>query len=101
MPLPNIVSGKTKRCTAKCKATRTRCWNPSAYGMSVCRYHGSRKPCTVRRGADHPQHKHGNETIEAKTGRSQKLAELRFLERLSFELGLASGPHWRGRKPKA
>ncbi len=51
------------------------------------------------RGANHPQHKHGQETIEAKAGRSLRLVELRDLEALSFSLGIAKGPKWRGRKP--
>ena len=67
--------------------------------MKVCRYHGARKPETIMRGANHPQHKHGQETLEAKAGRSQRLAELRNLEALSFALGMAVGPKWRGRKP--
>ena len=100
MPLPNVISGKAKRCTAKCKARGDRCRQPAAFGMNVCRYHGARKTETIRRGTDHPQHKHGGETLEAKTERSKKLAELRELEALSFALALASGPRWRGRKPK-
>lgn len=99
MPLPNIISGKARRCTAKCKARGDRCRNPSAYGMRVCRYHGARKPETVKRGASHPQYKHGQETREAKAERSRKLTELRELEALSFALNFASGVRWRGRKP--
>ena len=99
MPLPNILSGKTKRCKAKCKARGDQCRNPAAYGMAVCRYHGARKPETIMRGANHPQHRHGRETLEAKAERSQQLSELRELEALSFALGIATGPKWRGRKP--
>lgn len=101
MPLPSILSGRAQRCTAKCKARGDRCFNPAAYGMAVCRYHGARKPETIMRGANHPQYRHGQETLEAKAGRSQRLAELRNLEALSFALGLAVGPKWRGRKPRA
>ena len=36
---------------------------------------------------------------EAKAERSRRLEELRDLEALSFSLGLAAGPRWRGRKP--
>ena len=99
MPLPNIASGRTPRCKAKCKARGDRCRNPAAYGMKVCRYHGARKPETIRRGANHPQHRHGLETGESKAERSRRLAELRDLEALSFALGAATGPRWRGRKP--
>jgi hypothetical protein len=67
--------------------------------MVVCRYHGAREPETIMRGANHPQYKNGLETIEAKAGRSQRLGELRELEAISFALGLAVGPKWRGRKP--
>ena len=98
MPLPNILSGKTKRCKAKCKARGDQCRNPAAYGMNACRYHGAKKPEAIKRGASHPQYRHGQETLEAKAERSQRLAELRELEALSFALGLAVGPKWRGRK---
>jgi len=101
MPLSNIISGKTQRCSAKCKARGAQCFNPAAFGMAVCRYHGARRPETIRRGANHPQCRHGRETLEAKAERSRRLAELRELEALSFALGLASGGRWRGRKPKA
>lgn len=100
MPLPNVISAKAKRCTAKCKARGDQCRNPAAYGMSACRYHGARKRATIKRGTDHPQYRHGGETLQAKAKRSKKLAELRELEALSFALGIASGPRWRGRKPK-
>lgn len=100
MPLPGITSGKTRRCSAQCKARGERCRNPAAYGTKVCRYHGARKPDTVKRGANHPQYRHGQETLESKTERTRRLAELRKLEELSFALGLAAGPRWRGRKPR-
>ena len=102
MPLPNIASGKTPRCKAKCKARGDRCENPEAFGMHVRRYHGSRKASTVKRGADHPQHRHGRETREAKAERSRRLAELRALEAASYGLGLVpeGTPRWRGRRPR-
>lgn len=101
MPLPNVTSGKTQRCKAKCKGRLgEQCLNPAAYGMAVCRYHGARKPETVMRGASHPRYRHGQETLQAKANRSQRLGELRELEALSFVLGMAKGPKWRGRKPK-
>ena len=103
MPLPYVKSGKTPRCTAKCKARGDRCWNPAVtkWGCTTCRYHGAKNPETIKRGANHPQYRHGQETLEAKAERSQRLGELRELEVLSFELGLAAGPRWRGRKPTA
>jgi hypothetical protein len=59
----------------------------------------AKNPEAIKRGANHPQYRHGQETLEAKAERSQRLGELRELEALSFALGLASGPKWRGRKP--
>ncbi len=101
MPLPNVASGLTRRCAATCKARGDGCRNPAAYGMAVCRYHGARKPSTIKRGADHPQYRHGDETIEAKAERSRRLVELRELELISFAYGLVpeGTPRWRGRKP--
>jgi hypothetical protein len=100
--LPNVVSGRTQRCKAKCKARGAQCMNPAAYGMPVCRFHGARKPATVRRGATHPQYRHGGETLEAKAERSKKLAELREIEALSFALGMMApgSTRTRGRRPK-
>lgn len=102
MPLPGVVSGKTRRCKAMCKARRAPCNQPAAFGMPVCRYHGARKPDIVKRGANHPQYRHGGETLEAKTERGKKIMKLRELEALSFALGLVpeGTPKWRGRKPK-
>ena len=100
MPLPNVMSGKAQRCSAQCKGRGDRCRNPAAYGMPVCRYHGAHRPHTVKRGASHPQYRHGQETLEAKAERSLRLAELRELEALSYALGIATGPKWRGRKPR-
>lgn len=73
---------------------------PAAWGQKTCRYHGARPVDTIKRGANHPQYRHGRETLEAKAERSRRLAELRKLEELSFALGLAVGPRWRGRKPR-
>lgn len=56
--------------------------------MTTCRYHGARKPETIRKGANHPQYRHGQETLEAKAERSKVLAELREIEALSFAYGL-------------
>jgi hypothetical protein len=100
MPLPNVISGKTKRCKAKCKAHGDQCRNPAAYGMSVCRYHGARRPATIKRGANHPQYRYGSETLEAKAERSARLVELRALEAALYTYEMATGPRWRGRKPR-
>ena len=71
MPLPNILTGKAKRCRAKCKARGDRCRNPAAYKSSVCRNHGARRPETIMRGASHPQYRHGQETRDAKAERHE------------------------------
>ena len=42
---------------------------------------------------------HGQETLEAKSERSARLAELREIETFMFEMGMATGARWRGRKP--
>ena len=102
MPLPAVVSGKARRCKAMCKARGAQCSQPAAFGMPVCRYHGARKPEAVKRGEDHPQYRHGQETLEAKAERSRRLAELRVLEALSVAYGWVpeGTPRWRGRKAK-
>lgn len=101
MPLKSILTGKAARCTAKAKHSGTRCWRLASYDMPTCYVHGARKAHTIRRGASHPQYRHGGETLEAKAERSRVLAELRDLEALSFTLGLVSEAtsRWRGRKP--
>ena len=70
--------------------------------MTVCRYHGAKKPKAIRRGKDHWNYQHGQETLEAKAERSKRLAKLHELEALSYAYGLvpAGTPRWRGRKPK-
>ena len=100
MPLPNVVNGTALRCRAKCKATGERCRNLAAFGMPVCRCHGARRPATIKRGESHPNYRHGEETLEAKADRSRVFSELRELEAVMFKIGLATGPRWRGRKPR-
>ncbi len=101
MPLAGVKSGKARRCTAICKARNDRCLNPAAFGMRVCRYHGARRPESIKRGSDCPQYRHGDQTLEAKAERSARLAELRGLEASMVLLGVLEGARWRGRKPKA
>ena len=103
MPLPG-VGDTVKQCTARAKHSGVRCNNPAVvcWGGSgrVCRMHGSRKPDTIRRGSAHPGWKHGEQTLEAKAERSRRLTELRVLEAALYAHGMATGPRWRGRKPK-
>ena len=77
--------------------------NPAAYGMRVCRHHGARKPETVRRGASHPQYRHGGETLEAKAERQQMSVFFHDAEDLMFALGMTApgSTRTRGRKPVA
>lgn len=96
MPLPHIK----KRCTAMCRASRERCKNPAAYGMATCRYHGARKPDTVRRGEDHPQYRHGRFAQATRTQYRDDMRKLRDIERLVYQAGLGSEVQRRGRPPE-
>ena len=84
MPLPNIANDKARQCTANNRKTGNRCLNLAAYGMATCRYHGARKRNTVRQGADHPQYRHGMETLHAKKQRRLALTTLRMYEIYGF-----------------
>lgn len=101
MPLPTILKHGAAQCTAKAKHSRVQCKNPAvaSWGACVCRMHGARRPETIKRGPDHPNYHHGNDTLEAKADRSRRLAELRELEGGMAVLGVLTGPRWRGRKP--
>ena len=99
MPLPHLNG--TNRCTAKCKARQSRCFNLAAYGMAVCKVHGARKKETISRGKDHPRYKHGNATQKARAEYSFKMQEFRALEDLGFKYGLLVGSRTVGRKPKS
>ncbi len=79
VPLPNVASGTARQCMASNRQTGKRCLNPAAFGMATCRYHGARKRNTVRQGADHPQYRHGMETLDAKRHRREALAYLTYL----------------------
>ena len=100
MPLPAITMLGAAQCTAQAKHSRQQCKNPAAYKCATCRMHGARRPSSIKHGADHPGYRHGQETLQAKAERSRRLGELRELEALSFDLALASGAKWRGRKPR-
>ena len=103
MPLKAILSGKAERCTAKAKSTGTRCWRlaSSNMGCRVCQVHGARPPSTIRRGRAHWNFKTGKATQAQREKDRQMAIELRNLEALSFALGIAVGPKWLGRKPRA
>ena len=80
MPLPSVSEHRANQCTARAKTTGRRCLNPAAYGCRTCRLHGARKPNSIKRGIDHPNYQHGNETLKAKRQRSIKLAELKAIK---------------------
>jgi len=100
MPLPCISKGWAKRCRARCKRTLKPCQNLAAYGLSVCRVHGSRRPETVKRGLQHPAYKHGQSTLKARAEYSAASARLRELEAMMHLLGMTTANRWPGRKPK-
>jgi hypothetical protein len=100
MPLPSVLIHGALQCHAKCKATQNPCRNPAAYGMRVCRYHGARRPGTILKGKDHPNYRHGQETLEAKVERTEGVARLQGLEALGRAIGLIVGPKTRGPKVK-
>lgn len=98
-PLPNVASGRTAQCRARSKRSLERCKNPCAYGMPVCRYHGARRPETIRRGPAHPQYKHGQETLQMRQTHRESSIRLRHLEHLMHLLNMTSGKRTPGRKP--
>ena len=99
MPLPSVSQHHAKQCSAQAKFTRQRCLNPAAFGCKTCRLHGARKPSSIKVGQDHPNYRHGTETLEAKQQRSVKLAELRVIENDLLARGLIKGKRAAGRKP--
>lgn len=100
MPLPSLNHGALQ-CKAKAKHSGCRCKNPAAFGMKVCRVHGARRPHTIMKGEAHPNYKHGLETLAAKAERSAGLVELRRLEGLMHDLGMATAHRIPGRKPSS
>jgi hypothetical protein len=100
MPLPVVCAGYAARCSARSRTTGNRCWNPAAFGMATCRYHGARRPQTVRKGQEHPQYQNGRETQPAKQQRSQALARIALYEEVLAQAGQLCGPRTRGPKPK-
>ena len=88
MPLPSVSKHHAAQCTARAKSTKQRCLNPAAYGCRTCRLHGARKRISIKRGKDHPNYRHGTETLQSKQQRSIKLAELRDIELDLIKRGL-------------
>ena len=99
MSLPSVSEHRANQCTAQAKSTKQRCANPAAHGCKTCRLHGARRQNTIKRGIDHPNYQHGNETLAAKRQRSIKLAELREIETDLITRGLIRSKRTVGRKP--
>lgn len=99
MPLPWLINDSEKQCVAKSKRTGERCRNPRAYSCRTCRFHGARKPESIKRSSSHPCFKHGWETLQAKQYRSKKLAELYEIETKLRNCGLLLGKAKGGRRP--
>jgi hypothetical protein len=97
--LPNVANGTARRCEAICRARGDRCKKLAVTGCRTCRSHGGHK--RVKKGSAHWNHRGAAQSRVERRAHSAKLLELRELEALSFALGLAVGPKWRGRKPSA
>jgi len=101
MPLPSVAHHGALQCRAKAKHSALRCLNPAAFGMPVCRFHGARRPETIRRGKNHPQYRHGLETRLARADHRGFSVKLRHLEDLMFLLRMMNGKKTPGRKPSS
>jgi hypothetical protein len=101
MPLPNIISGKTQRCTAKCKARGAQCMNPAAFGTAVCRYHGGHK--RVRRGEQHWNFRGAGQTAPERQQRHDMSVFFHETESLMIALDLVApgSTRTKGRKPRS
>ena len=99
MPLPNVLSGQTAQCRARSKRSLHRCLNPAAYGMPVCRFHGARRPESIKRGPDHPQFVHGRETQHRRQIRREASIRIRHLEDLMHAAGITTAKRTPGQKP--
>jgi hypothetical protein len=98
MPLPSVLNG-AKQCKVLCKRTGIVCRNPAAYGCISCRMHGAHRPLITPKGINHPNYKHGRETLEAKAKRSAGLTRLRKIEDLMVDGSFYKLHKSKGRKP--
>ena len=99
MPLQSVLNG-AKQCQVLTKRTRLRCKNPAAYGCLACRMHGAHKSRNVSRGVTHPNYKHGDRTRESETEYSLTSTILLTLRDIGDSIGMFTGSHTRGRKPR-
>lgn len=91
MPLPSVSQFGAQRCQCLCKRTRLPCQNPAAFDTRACRMHGAHRSRAALSGVDHPNYRHGEETLGAKSARSKASAKLRLLEQLGSALGMFVG----------
>ena len=98
-PRPNVLSGRTSQCKARSKRSLRRCRNPCAFGMRVCRFHGARRPESIKRGAAHPHFKHGRETVEARQRRVEGMTRIRRIVDIAVAAGFIR-KRIAGRRPK-
>ncbi|MBT5379229.1 MAG: hypothetical protein HOL08_09260 [Opitutae bacterium] len=96
MPLPHVKLF----CRSIKRATGGPCKNPAAWGCRTCRYHGARRPQTVKRGQEHWAYKDGSCSTETRDTYRQAAAELRKIEEIGFKHGVLVGKRTPGRKPK-
>lgn len=83
---------RCQRCKAQSSRTKLQCSKPALKGKAVCGHHGgySTGPNT-RTGKDRirgAHWKHGNETIQAKSERSEKSVMFRYLNDIGNHVGL-------------
>lgn len=100
MPLPSVARFGALQCKATAKHTGSRCLNPGAFGMKVCRYHGARRAQTIKRGKEHPNYKHGGDTLEVRSDYRIRMKEIQELEALGHAAGLFVGARTPGPKIK-
>ena len=98
MPLPNITSGASKRCTARTKSRNLEpCLNLAAHGTAVCRNHGAVHPDKRAKGKSHGRYTQGTNTKEKVATRKEQGALIRNCEDILFLLGAIEGnQHTRG-----
>lgn len=96
MPLPHL--SQDKRCRAQSKRSGVQCLNFSAFGSKVCRFHGAKRPDSIRRGENHPNYRHGNETTASKRTRHDASVVFHRLWDLGVKAKMFEGK-LRGRRP--
>lgn len=96
---------KCHRCQARSSRSKQQCAKPAIRNKNVCGHHGglSTGPKTSEgiKRIQSAHWKHGNETKEARAGRSAKSLQFLMLEMIGWHIGLfAEGStRFRGRKP--